>query len=233
VVYDVSKKRIVPEKSYRHIISILDRKTGKVLNGVHAEINIDNVIDSQIINGYHFYPSRSQLVYGDTLSYKIKLSKTGYLTQEFNFSEQVLDKDSIVCVFALEPSEIGVDLAATLKMNTIYFDLNKSSIREDAQIELDKIVKIMNDNPEIYVELASHTDCRGTASYNLALSEKRALASAAYIQERISNPERIYGKGYGEAQLLNNCACEDKVKSKCSEKEHQKNRRTVFRIVKN
>lgn len=233
VVYDVSKKRIVPEQSYHHTISILDRKTGKVLNDVHAEINFNNVIDSQIINGYRIHPIGSKLVYGDTLSFKIKLSKTGYLTQEFNFSEQVLDKDTITSVFVLEPSEIGIDLASALKLNPIYFDLNKSSIREDAQIELDKIVKIMNDNPEISIELASHTDCRGTASYNLALSEKRALASAAYIQERISNPERIYGKGYGEAQLLNNCACEDKVKSKCSEKEHQKNRRTEFRIVKN
>jgi outer membrane protein OmpA-like peptidoglycan-associated protein/Tol biopolymer transport system component len=233
VIYDIFKKRIVPELSYQHIIKVLDSKTGELLEGVNCEFSINNEIDSLVINGSHLNSRIRQLVYGDTLSFKIKLSKRGYLTQEFNFSEQVLDNDSVTSIFILEPSEIGIDLASTLHLNPIYFDLNKFSIRKDAQLELDKIVKIMNDNPEISVELASHTDCRGTSSYNLALSEKRAKASASYIQERISNPERIYGKGYGETQLLNHCECEDKVKSKCTDNEHQKNRRTEFRIIKN
>jgi outer membrane protein OmpA-like peptidoglycan-associated protein len=173
------------------------------------------------------------MIYGDTLSFKIKLSKIGYITQEFSFDEQLLENDSIVSEFKLEPSVIGIDLASTLNLNPIYFDLNKFTIREDAKIELDKIVKIMNDNPEISIELSSHTDCRGSAEYNLALSQKRADASTNYIKTRILNPDRIYGKGYGETQLLNHCECDEKIKSKCSDFDHQKNRRTEFRIVKN
>jgi len=111
--------------------------------------------------------------------------------------------------------------------------LDKSDIRTDAAIELDKIVKIMNDNPEIKIELGSHTDCRASKSYNASLSKRRAISSADYIKERISNPARIYGKGYGESQLVNDCGCEGNVTSDCSEEEHQANRRTEFRIVKN
>jgi outer membrane protein OmpA-like peptidoglycan-associated protein len=66
----------------------------------------------------------------------------------------------------------------------------------------------------------------------MKLSDRRAKSSAAYIQERITNPERIYGKGYGEARLVNDCGCEGKkVTRNCSEEEHQLNRRTEFRIV--
>ena len=111
--------------------------------------------------------------------------------------------------------------------------MDKSNIRPDAEIELNKIVQIMNDNPEIKIELGSHTDCRASKAYNMSLSDRRAKSSAEYIRKRISNPERIYGKGYGESKLVNECECEDKVVTPCSEEQHQENRRTEFRIVQN
>ena len=109
--------------------------------------------------------------------------------------------------------------------------MDQYSIRPDAAIELDKIVQIMNDNPNLKIELGSHTDCRGDYSYNMSLSDNRARASANYIKQKISNPERIYGKGYGESKLLNDCACEGGNDSNCSDEQHQKNRRTEFRII--
>ena len=112
------------------------------------------------------------------------------------------------------------------------FDLNKYNIRKDAAVELEKIIKVMNENPGIEIELGSHTDCRSSVAYNQKLSQNRAAASAEYIKKRITNPERIYGKGYGESKLKNNCSCEGAVKSSCSEAEHQLNRRTEFVIVK-
>ena len=121
-----------------------------------------------------------------------------------------------------------MDLGEIVKLKPIYFDLNKYVIRPDAALELDKIVKIMNDNPTIEIELGSHTDSRGEKEYNMNLSENRAKSSAEYIKERIDDPLRIYGKGYGESQLKNHC--KDGVK--CSEEEHQENRRTEFRIIK-
>jgi len=114
---------------------------------------------------------------------------------------------------------------------TIYFDLDKFNIRPDAATELDKIVKMMNENPDMIVELSSHADSRGTMAYNQILSNNREKSTAAYIQSRIKKPERIYGKGYGETQLVNDCAGEGEVVSDCKETEHQKNRRTEFTII--
>ncbi len=117
-------------------------------------------------------------------------------------------------------------------IENIYFDFDKSYIRKDASEELDKIVSIMNKYPEMMLELGSHTDCRAPKSYNVALSSRRAKSSAAYIKKRISNPDRIFGRGYGEDRLLVDCPCEPTNVSDCSEAQHQMNRRTEFKVVK-
>ncbi len=119
-----------------------------------------------------------------------------------------------------------------MEINPIYFDLDKSNIRPYAAIELDKIVEVMTQNPTLTIELGSHTDCRASTSYNQRLSDRRAKSSAQYVRERITNPERIDGKGYGETQLVNDCGCEGSVVSDCSEDQHQENRRTEFKITK-
>jgi outer membrane protein OmpA-like peptidoglycan-associated protein len=170
------------------------------------------------------------------LAYKIVLKKTGYFTKVLEFTKQLTEPGIIKLHeeldFSLTKIEEGMDLAKVFNINPIYFDLNKFNIRPDAAIELNKIIAIMNDNPTLIVELGSHTDCRSSIAYNEKLSDNRAKASAAYIRAKISRPERIYGKGYGESQLITNCPCEGTVKSTCSEKEHQLNRRTEFKIIK-
>jgi outer membrane protein OmpA-like peptidoglycan-associated protein len=118
-----------------------------------------------------------------------------------------------------------------LAINTIYFDFDKSNIRESETEKLDKIVKVLNENPTLKIELGSHTDCRGTKGYNQALSQRRAQSTSNYIRKRITNPSRIVSKGYGESQLTNNCPCEGSVASDCNEEQHQLNRRTEFKII--
>jgi outer membrane protein OmpA-like peptidoglycan-associated protein len=125
-----------------------------------------------------------------------------------------------------------MDLAKMIDIKPIYFDLGKSKIRPDAAMELDKVVKVMNEYPNIIVELGAHTDCRSAAAANMKLSTARAKASAAYIVSKGINKTRISGKGYGESKLLNGCACEGKLQSTCTEEEHAKNRRTEFIITK-
>ncbi|OFY19954.1 MAG: hypothetical protein A2W98_13290 [Bacteroidetes bacterium GWF2_33_38] len=119
-----------------------------------------------------------------------------------------------------------------LNLDNVYFDFGKYNIRPDAEIELNKIVKTMNKYPTMVVELASYTDCRSNEGFNQNLSDKRAKASVNFIKSKISNPDRISGKGYGETNLVNKCACSENIPSECSEQEHQKNRRTEFVIVK-
>jgi outer membrane protein OmpA-like peptidoglycan-associated protein len=172
----------------------------------------------------------------DTLAYTITLKKKGYFTKVVDFTKQ-LTKPGIIGVheeldLSLTKIEEGMDLAKVFKINPIYFDVNKFNIRPDAAIELDKIIAIMNENPTLVVELGSHTDCRAPIAYNERLSDRRAKASAAYIKLKIKNTARIYGKGYGESQLITDCPCEGDVKSTCSDEEHQLNRRTEFKIIK-
>lgn len=121
-----------------------------------------------------------------------------------------------------------VELDKAIRLENIYYDFDKWNIRPDAAVELDKLVEIMRDNPTIWIELGSHTDSRGNDAYNMTLSQKRAESAVQYIISRGINRNRITAKGYGETQLLNKCA----NGVQCTVAEHQLNRRTEFKIVK-
>jgi outer membrane protein OmpA-like peptidoglycan-associated protein/tetratricopeptide (TPR) repeat protein len=221
-------------------VLITEKSTKAPLEGVKVTI-IDNMSNSAF--GDYTTPASgdwrkaiSDKKIGDNMSYQIKLEKEGYLAKTVTFNSTIT-KPGQVSVhesidLTMDKIEVGMDLSKIIQINPIYFDLNKAVIRPDAAVELDKIVKVMNENPTMVIELGSHTDCRGTAASNLSLSDRRAKASAEYIRKRITNPERIYGKGYGESQPVNGCTCEGAVKSSCSEQEHQLNRRTEFKIIK-
>lgn len=110
----------------------------------------------------------------------------------------------------------------------IYYDLNKFDIRPDAEKILDKLLKVMSDYPNMVIELRSHTDSRGSSAANQILSDNRAKAAADYLYSKGIQRSRILSKGYGESMLLNKCA--DGVP--CPEEEHQKNRRTEFKVLR-
>ena len=121
-----------------------------------------------------------------------------------------------------------IELEKAIKIENIYYDFDQSNIRPDAAIELDKLVKILKDNPTIWIELGSHTDSRGNDQYNQWLSQSRANSAVQYIIDHGIDKNRITAKGYGESRLLNKCA----NGVKCSEAAHQLNRRTEFKITK-
>lgn len=112
-------------------------------------------------------------------------------------------------------------------IENIYYDFDKWNIRPDAAVELDKIVTLLLENPQIIIELGSHTDSRGSFQYNEVLSQRRAESAVQYVISKGISPERITAKGYGEYQLVNNCS--DGVW--CSEEDHQMNRRTEFKVI--
>lgn len=216
---------------------VTDGKTKSPLDGVRikfTDLKTNQVFiqDVTASSGDVLKPLADKKV-GDVLMYKIELLKDGYFPKTVNFNHTIT-KPGIVKVHEaldLTMDKEVKDLRDLVVINDIRFDLNKFNIRQDAAIELDKVVEVMNKYPDMVVELGSHTDCRASVKYNETLSDKRAKASAAYIKKKISKPERIYGKGYGESRLLNGCACEGTVKSSCSEEEHQQNRRTEFKII--
>jgi outer membrane protein OmpA-like peptidoglycan-associated protein len=109
----------------------------------------------------------------------------------------------------------------------IYFDLDEYEIRSDAARELKKVLLVMQKYPELKLELGSHTDSRARDAYNLVLSEKRVTSTMQWLVDKGIAPNRIKGKGFGETQLANRCS----NGVKCTEAEHQMNRRTEFVIV--
>lgn len=116
-----------------------------------------------------------------------------------------------------------------IKIGIILFDLDKSDIRYDAAIELNKIVLLMTQYPNMVIKIESHTDSRANDQYNLELSDRRAKATRDYIISQGIAPERIESAiGFGETQLLNNCS----NGVPCTEQQHQVNRRSEFIITK-
>lgn len=157
--------------------------------------------------------------------------------------EKIVIADVILVKESIEEKlVVGADLVKVLKLDSkflgnldnenIYFDYGKYNIREDAVPELSKIIEIMNKYPNMEVKLSSYTDSRANKAYNQVLSDNRAIATANYIKKKITNPERISGKGYGESNLVNDCKEEGTVKADCTEAEHQLNRRSEFIIQK-
>ena len=117
-----------------------------------------------------------------------------------------------------------ISLGGALNINNIYYDFDKAKIREDAALELDKLVLIMKGNRNIRIQMFSHTDSRGSNNYNSNLSKQRGVAAVNYMVEHGIANERLGNEARGESQLVNSCG----NAIKCNEQAHQLNRRTEF-----
>lgn len=166
---------------------------------------------------------------------KIRASKEKYTTNEITVTipkETGETKTEIALELTEKPLKPGDDLRKALGIDIIYFDLDKSNIRRDAAVELAKIADVMKQYPKMEIDVRSHTDCRQTAAYNLALSDRRAKSTIAWLVKNGIEKSRLTGRGYGESKLVNDCECEPTNQSSCTEEEHQKNRRSEFIITK-
>jgi outer membrane protein OmpA-like peptidoglycan-associated protein/tetratricopeptide (TPR) repeat protein len=163
-------------------------------------------------------------------TYNVRAEKPEYTTKEQKITIASTNGKTYLPI-ALEKSKckvtIGDDLGKCFGIKMIYFDLDKSNIRTEAALDLEKILDVLNQNPTMKLDIRSHTDSRQTFKYNEALSERRAKSTINWLIKNGVNSNRLTGKGYGETQLVNNCA--DGVK--CTEDEHQLNRRSEFIIT--
>ncbi len=163
--------------------------------------------------------------------YNLIGEKTDYFTTRklFTTLDKSVDKSTLKefitnVTFETEIMMDRIVLEKAIVLNNIYYDLNKWDIRPDAAKVLDSLVLIMGDNPEISIELGSHTDSRAPDDYNMDLSQKRARSAVDYIINQGVDKERIVAKGYGETQLI--------VPNATNEDEHQRNRRTEFKVLR-
>lgn len=163
-------------------------------------------------------------------NYHVRAAKQDYETKEIPvIIEQETGETNLEIQLEkrIKPIGVGTDLAKTLNISIIYFDLDKSFIRKDAAFELEKILAVMKQYPKMKIDVRSHTDSRQTAQYNIDLSNRRAKSTAQWLIKNGIAPNRLTAKGYGESQLVNNCS--DGVS--CTEAEHQLNRRSEFIII--
>ena len=158
----------------------------------------------------------------------VRASRDGYVPAEEYFGRS--DGKPRIIDFYLERDLVtggfGDDLAKLLQLSTIYFDLNKYNIRPDAEIEIQKVIVAMEKYPSLKIKVNSHTDSRGNDAYNLWLSQKRAESTVNYMISKGISPDRLQGEGFGETRLVNECM----NGVRCSEEQHQLNRRSEFII---
>lgn len=159
--------------------------------------------------------------------YIIQVKKQGYLNNEvaINTNDYDIGNENSYTInteIILEKIFKGQEIV----LSNIYYDLDKDFIRDDAKPTLDLLADKLIQNPQISIELSSHTDCQGDADYNLDLSQRRAQSAVQYLIAKGISKDRLAAKGYGKTQLLDNCPCDD-----CTADQHQKNRRTAFTIL--
>ncbi len=213
--------------------TITDAEKGSILEGVKVTM-VNNAtgeerefitsVDGQFKDALDGIPCP-----GGLIDYSFRFEKEHYFPKEVDFKYRIT-KSGIVNLNEFMKVNLQSDTGtvnAFCEIGDILFDFNKYKIRPDAAAELDKLVKCMNENPGMRIEIGSHTDCRGKDKYNRRLSDKRAKSSMRYVISQGISKDRIFGRGYGEDRLIEKCAkCYD-----CSEEQHQTNRRTEFRIV--
>ncbi|MEM1336669.1 MAG: OmpA family protein [Bacteroidota bacterium] len=165
-------------------------------------------------------------------SYSIEVSKKGYdgVSEGFSTGKNLGGTNNVPLVMTKELNKLIVmeNGVLKIKIEDIYFDLNKADIRPDAAQELDKIVEVMKEYPKMVIKIKSHTDSRGSDRYNEKLSDRRAKSTGNYIVSQGIEDNRIESAiGYGEKNLLNHCS----NGVRCSNSEHDINRRSEFIIV--
>ena len=166
--------------------------------------------------------------------YKIRAEQKGYISQEFEFYTSGKEKNQQNINFSLEAYK-DVDArikenekgALQVELDKIYFDFNKSKIRQDAATTLNVLVDLMNKYPLMQIEVSAHTDYRGKDHYNLELSKRRAAATLEYLVSKGIDRNRLKSEGYGETQPLNNCV----KPGVCDQAGYELNRRCEFTIL--
>ncbi len=160
--------------------------------------------------------------------YRFTASKENYLNNSGNFSSKGLSRDpnNPIQKYELEIVLDKIYKNREIVLQNIYYDYDKWAIRDDAKPTLDQLTQTLLENPQIKIQLSSHTDCRGRDDYNATLSQKRAESAVAYLISRGIESARLVAKGYGESQPAVSCEC-----TKCTEDQHQQNRRTTFKVL--
>lgn len=164
--------------------------------------------------------------------YEVVAQKSGFSEQTANWKSGEINcaEGASTHIIRLNPvaESPKLEVGVVVQLDNVYYDYNKFDIRNDAAIDLDHVVELMKKYPTLEIELGSHTDARGSDTYNEWLSQQRADAAVKYIVSKGISKRRLTAKGYGETQLVNDC--ENGVE--CDDATHEENRRTEIKITR-
>jgi len=230
-IYSFTEQRSLQLECVQELlITVVDSKMGTIIADASLTL-YDNLYmelgtsDQYMDSGYRF---NTEYTCGET--YRVKVSKDGYITKEEVFkldNRTGVSERTIVLEHKKTEVKKNDDLFKVLNLEPIYFDYDKDHIRPDAAIELAKVLAVLEEYPTMKIDVRSHTDSRGSDSYNLKLSERRAHSTAAWITSQGIDASRVIYKGYGETQLVNGC----RNGADCSDEQHEQNRRSEFIVM--
>ncbi|PIF71099.1 OmpA family protein [Flavobacterium sp. 2] len=217
--------------------TVKDSISGQLLHQV--EVSVFNDLKEKIKKIYSDESGKFSVDLEPLKNYTFEFKKKGYTTEKIIVKGiKIGEKKEIQAVLFNELEVVvgnqvltlkeGDNLTEKLKLNPIYFDYGGYTLRKSSKLELNKVINLLKTRPSISILVKSHTDSRGKDDFNMRLSKNRAKTTVDYIVlEGGIDQDRVWGDGYGESQLINKCSND----VKCTEAEHELNRRSEFIIV--
>lgn len=203
---------------------VTERSSGKVMPGETLSIKGSNHYSSTTQtcnNGIYKFAELKP-----ANSYIVKISKEGYFSESRECNIPTVKKPMIFSKKTGHDMDFQltkIEKKKEIVLNNIYYDFDKATLRPESKEELNKLVSMLKETKEVSVQISSHTDARGNDNYNNRLSDLRAKTVVDYLIDHAIEPGRLIARGYGESKLL--------IKNAKTEDEHQKNRRTTFKVT--
>lgn len=198
--------------------TVINARTNAPINGAIVTFIADDISDSTFTDTSR--PQYNLSLPSSIRNISIEVRSQGFMTQEETLRLEADPGASVQKDFFLTPLEVG----ETIKLEQLYFERGTANIMDDSYPELERLLKIMQENPNLHIELAGHTDNQGNARLNLKLSNERVNKVQEYLVSRGISEKRVKGKGYGGTRP---------IASNASEETRRLNRRVEFTVTKN
>ena len=215
--FDILKFEIKKQENLHFSYTVVEEVTKTALP--NATVVVTDEFGTKLAETQSDNDGKIKLVLEPLTTYNVVVNKDGYETKKLNIATGDTDKN-----IALTQKKAVVTEDAIVIEN-IYFDFNKSTIKKESELSLNKIVEVLKNNTNMSITINAHTDSKGSETYNQTLSESRAKSAYQYLLKKGIPATQLTYKGFGESELLEKC-------EKCSAKQDQTNRRVEFKIVK-
>lgn len=205
---------------------VIDPRTNRPIAG--AKVSLKDEATGETTNLYTDRNGNFEHYLPRDRDFTVTIEKDGQVTTRTVSTRNRQDNTPVAMAFDItDPFGRGIRTGDVIALPNIYYNFNDASIRPDARKDLDALATLLKEIPGLQIELASHTDSRGSENYNQKLSQRRAENAMKYLLDHGVPALRMQASGYGESQIKNQC--KDGVR--CSDKDHQVNRRTEFRVL--